>query len=183
MNFPEKLKRCRSQNKLTQQNLADLLHVSRKTVSGWENGRSYPDINLIISISDIFHISVDDLIRDDHMLSYYAEQEHRSRKLRKASCTSYVLGIILLAASYLHVFFIPGFKSSLISIFLIANIITSISLFNNWAKFKNKLVLFELLTTFIFFLSVNVLLNFFDNSFLKMFSTRDCLKTKNSGII
>lgn len=173
MNFPDKLKQCRSQKEFTQQNLADLLHVSRKTISGWGNGRSYPDIKLIISISDIFRISVDDLIRDDHMLSYYAEQERQSVKLQKVSRGSYVLGIILLVACYLHVFFIPGFRSPLISIFLIANSIISLSLFNNWDKFKKKIVLLGLLGTFIFFLSVNVLMNFFDNSFLQTFSTSD----------
>ncbi|MCT4488770.1 helix-turn-helix transcriptional regulator [Levilactobacillus parabrevis] len=80
MSFPNKLKQCRTQRQMTQQNIADILNVSRKTVSGWENGRSYPDVNLLISISDIFYISVDDLIRDDRMLSYYAEKESQNNK-------------------------------------------------------------------------------------------------------
>lgn len=39
--------------KLTQKGLADILHVSRKTISGWENGRGYPDVKSVIKLSDI----------------------------------------------------------------------------------------------------------------------------------
>ena len=45
--------------------LAQLLNVSRSTVSSWEVGRNYPDLETIISISDLFGISLDNLLRED----------------------------------------------------------------------------------------------------------------------
>lgn len=173
MSFPDKLKQCRTQKEMTQQNIATLLHVSRKTVSGWENGRSYPDVNLLISISDIFHISVDDLIRDDRMLSYYAEKERQTTKMQLISRITYILNFFLLGASYLHIFFIPGFRSPLISILLIVNVIISLSLFDGWSKFKRKVTVFGLLGGFISTLVVNISLNFFNGPFLTSFLDGD----------
>jgi len=173
MSFPNKLKQCRTQKKMTQQNIADILNVSRKTVSGWENGRSYPDVNLLISISDIFHISVDDLIRDDRILSYYAEKERQNNKASLVSHITYILNFFLLGASYLHIFFIPGFRSSIISILLIVNAIISLSLFDNWSKFKRKITLFKLFGGFISVFMMNIFLNFFNVAFLNNFLDGD----------
>lgn len=54
MDISEKLKRCRTDKSLTQAQVAEKLHVSRKTISGWENGRSYPDINSFVKLSDLY---------------------------------------------------------------------------------------------------------------------------------
>ena len=48
MQFSKKSKICRQKNKLTQEKFAQALNVSRKTISGWENGRSFPDITTLI---------------------------------------------------------------------------------------------------------------------------------------
>lgn len=48
MQFSKKIKICRQKNKLTQEKFAQSLNVSRKTISGWENGRSFPDITTLI---------------------------------------------------------------------------------------------------------------------------------------
>jgi transcriptional regulator with XRE-family HTH domain len=50
---------------LTQQELADDLFVSRQTISNWELGKSYPDIDSLIRLSDQFSISLDDLLKGD----------------------------------------------------------------------------------------------------------------------
>lgn len=52
-------------NKLTQKELGDLLNVSDKTISSWENGRTYPDIALIIKLSELFNISLDTFLKED----------------------------------------------------------------------------------------------------------------------
>ena len=57
-NIGEKIKELRTNNKLTQQELGDKLYVSDKTISSWESGRTLPDINTLIDISNIFNISV-----------------------------------------------------------------------------------------------------------------------------
>ena len=50
----------RKKNNLSQDGFANLFHVSRQTVSSWENGKSYPDVEMLIKISQHFGISVDD---------------------------------------------------------------------------------------------------------------------------
>lgn len=50
----------------TQKQVADILHVSRQTVSNWERDVSYPDLESLVSLSDLYHISVDSLL--DHAL-------------------------------------------------------------------------------------------------------------------
>ena len=61
-NIGEKIKELRTKNKLTQQELGDKLYVSDKTISSWESGRTLPDINTLIDISNIFNISVSNFV-------------------------------------------------------------------------------------------------------------------------
>ena len=56
------IRELREKSKMTQQQLADLLGVSDKTVSKWETGKGYPDITLLEPIADAFRISVTELI-------------------------------------------------------------------------------------------------------------------------
>ena len=57
MFFSDKLRLLRTQANLSQEDLADELHVSRQSVSKWESGISFPEIEKLISISDYFHVS------------------------------------------------------------------------------------------------------------------------------
>ncbi|WKB49920.1 helix-turn-helix transcriptional regulator (plasmid) [Lactococcus lactis subsp. lactis] len=65
MELSEKLKQLRADKKITQEKLAEILYVSRPTISSWENGRSYPDLQMIVAICDYFEISLDFLLRED----------------------------------------------------------------------------------------------------------------------
>lgn len=62
MEFSEKIKSLRLKNNLTQEEFASKLNVTRQAVSNWENNRNLPDIEMIISISSVFEISLDELI-------------------------------------------------------------------------------------------------------------------------
>lgn len=64
MEFNNKLYNLRKQKGLSQEELANLLNVSRQTVSKWEVGDSTPDMGKLIAISDIFEISLDELVMD-----------------------------------------------------------------------------------------------------------------------
>lgn len=68
MNLSEKIKKLRSENNLTQEQLAGKLQVSRSTVSSWETGRSFPDLEMVIDICDSFHVSLDFLLREDEKM-------------------------------------------------------------------------------------------------------------------
>lgn len=62
MEFSEKIKSLRLKNNLTQEEFASKLNVTRQAASNWENNRNLPDIEMIISISSVFEISLDELI-------------------------------------------------------------------------------------------------------------------------
>lgn len=64
MIFSEKLKLIRKSKGLTQEELADILDVSRQAVAKWESGQIYPDIGNLIQISNLFNVTVDYLVRD-----------------------------------------------------------------------------------------------------------------------
>ncbi|GKS81481.1 hypothetical protein LPAF129_11670 [Ligilactobacillus pabuli] len=61
----QRIKEEREKNQLTQDDLANILNVSRQTISKWELGSAYPDTERLIEISDYFHISLDSLIKGD----------------------------------------------------------------------------------------------------------------------
>lgn len=76
MEFATKIRNYRRQRDWTQQVVAEKLGVSRKTISSWENGRSYPDIFMLVQLSDLYRVSLDDLLREDHEMIDNYKQEH-----------------------------------------------------------------------------------------------------------
>ena len=67
-----KIKAARVEKKFTQEQVAEVLGVSRQTISNWENGKSYPDIISVIKMSDCYGVSLDYLLKgEDKMSAYY----------------------------------------------------------------------------------------------------------------
>lgn len=64
MKFSEKLQKMRKEKGLSQEALAEMLDVSRQAISKWESGSSYPEIDNLITISEIFGVTVDSLLKD-----------------------------------------------------------------------------------------------------------------------
>ncbi|MCM3708608.1 MULTISPECIES: helix-turn-helix domain-containing protein [Cytobacillus] len=69
MIFAEKLKKERKEKGWSQEELAEKLYVSRQSVSKWENGQNYPSIEIIIKLSDLFGVTIDELLRSDGELT------------------------------------------------------------------------------------------------------------------
>ena len=65
MNLGNKILKLRKDNKMSQEDFAEALNVTRQTVSNWENLKNYPDIETLILISDKFNISLDILLKGD----------------------------------------------------------------------------------------------------------------------
>lgn len=65
MSFNEKLQQLRKANKLSQEQLADMLDVTRQSVSKWESGTTYPEMDKLITMCKIFKCSLDDLTNDE----------------------------------------------------------------------------------------------------------------------
>lgn len=74
------IKQRRKELNLTQEDLAQRLNVSRSAVSNWEIGRNYPDIQLIVQISDELGISLDTLLKGDTLI---VKQISADTKIRK----------------------------------------------------------------------------------------------------
>ena len=81
MNLSEKIKKLRAKNKLTQEQLAKNLQVSRSTISSWETGRSYPDLEMIIDICNCFNVSLDFLLREDAKMVRELNFASKQRKI------------------------------------------------------------------------------------------------------
>lgn len=166
MKISEKLKNCRMNESLTQSQVAEILHVSRKTISGWENGRSYPDVNSFVQLSDLYKVSLDSLLRDNKVLNYYKQQNRKNIKIRKIAKYSYIFNIVLLGASYIELFRIAGIHSLLIPLLLLINIITFSSHYENWHRLKEKKRFIRATIIFILFFEINVLLSFINQDFI-----------------
>ena len=72
MEIAKKIKTARIKVELTQEHVADELQVSRQTISNWENAKTYPDIISIIKLSDLYQISLDELLKgDDNIILFF----------------------------------------------------------------------------------------------------------------
>ena len=62
MNIGNQIANIRKEKQLTQEEFGNLFYVTRQTVSNWENGKSYPDLQTLIDISNQFGVSLDVLV-------------------------------------------------------------------------------------------------------------------------
>lgn len=79
MEFHEKLQELRKKKGLTQEELAEMLFVSRTAVSKWETGRGYPSIDSLKMIAGFYKVTIDELLSGDELLSI-AESDGREKE-------------------------------------------------------------------------------------------------------
>lgn len=73
----------RKEQQLTQEQFRSLFHVTRQTVSNWENEKSYPDLQMLIDISNQFEIFLDTLIKEDSKMVKTIDKERVLGKIKK----------------------------------------------------------------------------------------------------
>ena len=78
MEISEKLKEARQNSGMTQEDVANKIMVSRVTVSHWENGKSLPDIVSLISLSDLYSISLDELVKGDPIMAEKVKKDKKT---------------------------------------------------------------------------------------------------------
>ena len=83
MNIGNQILNIRKGNQLTQEEFGKLFHVTRQTVSNWENEKSYPDLQILIDISNQFEISLDTLIKEDSKMVTTIDKERVLGKIKK----------------------------------------------------------------------------------------------------
>lgn len=69
MEIGSRLKNARNEKGITQEHAAELLGVSRQTISNWENNKSYPDIISVIKMSDFYSVNLDHLLKEDNTMN------------------------------------------------------------------------------------------------------------------
>ena len=107
----------RKENNMTQKELADKLHLTDKAISKWERGLSFPDISILKPLSEIFNVSVIELLNgerenikeidiDSRILTILKQAQHeKNKKIRKVICIS-IISIII----FITIFFIIAFS-------------------------------------------------------------------------
>lgn len=105
MEIGQKLKKVRTQSGYTQEAVAEKINVSRQTISNWENEKSYPDILSVIELSDLYSISLDDLLKGDRKMIAHLEESTNivksNKKLIGAIIGNIILVIVMIAFSML----------------------------------------------------------------------------------
>ena len=103
MELGKQIKRHRQEAQLSQEALADRVYVSRQTISNWENDKSYPDVNSLVLLSEIFQISLDKLIKGDIDVMKEAIQKEEVEKLKQYG-TVYTILLMATVVSAVPVF-------------------------------------------------------------------------------
>lgn len=104
MKIGQKLKEKRQEANLTQKELAEILHVSRQTISSWEVGRTYPDLDVLVAVSELYAIPLDDLLKDDSTM--VEDITKKVKKSERRKILNIALIIVLTLVSSFSLFFI-----------------------------------------------------------------------------
>lgn len=94
MEIPKQLKSNRERLGLSQEDVANKIFVSRQTISNWETGKTYPDIQSLLLLSNLFGVSIDELVKGD-VETMQSTINSESRRLKHLSWA--MVGFMLVA--------------------------------------------------------------------------------------
>lgn len=103
MELGKQIKMHRQEAHLSQEELANRVYVSRQTISNWENDKSYPDVNSLVLLSEIFQISLDNLIKGDIEVMKDVIQKEEIEKMNRYG-KAYTIMLIATAVSAVPLF-------------------------------------------------------------------------------
>lgn len=96
MDLGKKIITMRNEKNLSQEQLAEKLNVTRQTISNWENGKFYPDIDSLVNLSKYFNVSLDDLLSYDEKVLDYLKDSTDIVKSNKNILYAILLNILLI---------------------------------------------------------------------------------------
>lgn len=126
--------RYRKQQALSQEKLAEKVYVSRQSISNWENDKTYPDIHSLLLLSQIFQVSLDQLIKGDIEKMKYTITQVDKKNFKRDTKVMVTLMILLMISSYPLVYFLEWLG---LGIFVLLSIIT-MTYANRVERFKKK---------------------------------------------
>ena len=107
MTLGEKIYKLRTEKNLSQGDLSEMLEVSRQSVSKWENGAATPDLDKIIKLSEIFGITIDELVKNEDVSASSTEEPKSTNVIIKKEShfpTRKIFGTALLSLSVVIMF-------------------------------------------------------------------------------
>ena len=107
MDIGLQIKKFREQQKISQEELALKIFVSRQTISNWETNKSCPDVKSLITLSNIFHVSLDDFIKEDIKEMRKIVEKEATKKFHMISMV-FLMELIVVAVSAYPLFSIKG---------------------------------------------------------------------------
>ena len=100
MDIGAKMQNARLEAKLTQEQAAEALGVSRQTISNWETEKTYPDIRSVVRMSDLYKVSLDYLLKGEQPMSNYLDYLEESTNVVKSKAN---LAKMIMIISYLAI--------------------------------------------------------------------------------
>lgn len=82
MSIGNQISAIRNEQQLTQERFGELFHVTRQTVSNWENEKNYPDLQILIAMSNQFDVSLDTLLKGDSKMVEAIDKERVLGKIK-----------------------------------------------------------------------------------------------------
>ena len=120
MEIGKKLKAARQNSGLTQEQAAERLFVSRQTISNWENEKTYPDIVSVVKLSDLYSISLDELLKGDSKMLEHLEESTDIVKSNQKLILAVIANIMVFLACLTAAFFLPESVFFIICVFCLA---------------------------------------------------------------
>ncbi|WP_164512072.1 helix-turn-helix domain-containing protein [Lacticaseibacillus daqingensis] len=111
MTIGQRLMQARKAQGLTQQQVATACNVARQTVSSWEAGRTYPDIESIIRLADLLQLSLDELLRPEgELLQVLKQRESHVADARRGLLANVAMLLLVTAIYAGELLALPGFQ-------------------------------------------------------------------------
>lgn len=120
MELGKKLRQARQEAGLTQEQAAERLFVSRQTISNWENEKTYPDIASVVRLSDLYSISLDELLKGDSKMLEHLEESTDIVKSNQKLVLAAAVNVVIFLCCLIAAFFLPESVLFIVCVFCLA---------------------------------------------------------------
>lgn len=137
------LKQHRLDLNLTQEQVAEKVFVSTKSISNWENDRNFPDIESLVRLAKLYNLSLDSLLLEGSDIMNDIKKKEKAYELQKISfigpqLTNFILFLMLLLPDKFKIFYMSDYMSCLILIAIFSNGVTVFYFINQLKKYDIK---------------------------------------------
>lgn len=135
MEIGKKLKAARLKAEFTQEDVGEQIQVSRQTISNWENEKSFPDIVSVIKLSNLYSVSLDELLKGDSKMLKHLEDSTNVVNSNKKLIGAIIANFVLLAVLIAFYGIIPQNRYFMVGIFSLAVMTSAYLLYQIIKKF------------------------------------------------